>query len=372
MTVMVILSHYFGELEHGVRAVMVGWIAVNMFFVLSGFLIGRLILERRHHANFFAVFYVRRFCRIIPAYVITVLAVGGLLRFGTQPWLDADVRFPLWSYLTFTQGFFMLATRSIGAHWLAPTWTLAVEEHFYLVVPALIVFTPRRWLVPVLVAAAAAALCLRTAVYGFGFANEMAALALLPGQMDILACGLLAAVVMQAGTVRWEPLIPALRVAPVAALVADLVLSATSPRLFGVLSPLLVATGCTAFLLCIVLRTPEARRFESGTLQFFGNNGYCLYLSHLPVLGLMHGVILGTRPDLATPAQWLVTVAALPVCVLVGWGMTRLIEEPLTRYGRTWRWSAEVRGPAWRPPWRPDGRRQPVTDLGVQTPRPAL
>ena len=68
MTVMVIVSHYFGELEHGVRAVMVGWIAVNMFFVLSGFLIGRLILERRHHANFFAVFYVRRFCRIIPAY----------------------------------------------------------------------------------------------------------------------------------------------------------------------------------------------------------------------------------------------------------------------------------------------------------------
>ena len=86
----------------------------------------------------------------------------------------------------------------------------------------------------------------------------------------------------------------------------------------------------------------------------------------------MHGVILGTRPDLATPAQWLVTVAALPVCVLVGWGMTRLIEEPLTRYGRTWRWSAEVRGPAWRPPWPLDGRRQPVTDLGVHTPRPAL
>src|SRR3954451_16875967 len=116
-------------------------------------------------------------------------------------------------------------------------------------VPALIVFTPRPWLVPVLVAAAAAALCLRTAVYGFGFANEMAALALLPGQMDILAYGLLAAVVMQAGTVRWEPLIPALRIALVAALVADLVLSATSPRLFGVLSPLLVAAGCTAFLL---------------------------------------------------------------------------------------------------------------------------
>ncbi len=57
----------------------------------------------------------------------------------------------------------------------------------------------------------------------------------------------------------------------------------------------------------------------------------------------MHGLILGGQPDLATSPQWLVTVAALPVCVLAGWGMTRLIEEPLTRYGRTWRWGAQPR-----------------------------
>jgi peptidoglycan/LPS O-acetylase OafA/YrhL len=61
------------------------------------------------------------------------------------------------------------------------------------------------------------------------------------------------------------------------------------------------------------------------------------------VLGLMHGLILGTKPDVATPSQWLVTVAALPVCTLVGWGMTRLIEEPITAYGRSWRWSPELR-----------------------------
>ena len=214
-------------------------------------------------------------------------------------------------------------------------------------VPALVVFTPRRWLVPILVAAAAAALCLRTAVYGFGFANEMAALALLPGQMDILACGLLAAVVMQAGTVPVGA--PDPRVAP---------RPGGGPRrrprpVRDQPQPVRRARARSSSRRgaphsCSVSscgrRKPAG--FKSGTLEFFGNNGYCLYLSHLPVLGLMHGVILGTRPDLATPAQWLVTVAALPVCVLVGWGMTRLIEEPLTRYGRTWRWSAEVRAPA--------------------------
>jgi peptidoglycan/LPS O-acetylase OafA/YrhL len=342
-TIMVIVSHYFGELWHGVRAVMFGWIAVDMFFVLSGYLIGKLIIEKCQHTNFFTVFYVRRFFRIIPAYIITVLVLNLLTHTIKAGWVDADMQFPIWSYLTFVQGFFMIKTGTIGAHWIAPTWTLAVEEHFYLLVPSLIVFAPRRALVPILVAAAVVAIGLRTAVYGFGFANEMAALTLLPARADILVCGLLAAVAMKSAGVPWMRLTPALRIAPVVALVAALVLRLIGSGLFEVLGPLLIGLGSAAFLLCIVLGTPEARRFNSRVLQFFGNNGYCLYLTHLPVLGLVHGLILGTRPDLATGAQWLVTICALPVCVLVGWGMTKLIEEPLTRYGRNWRWSSEQR-----------------------------
>jgi peptidoglycan/LPS O-acetylase OafA/YrhL len=144
VTILVIVSHYFGEVPHGLRATMLGWLAVDMFFVLSGYLIGRLILERQQHANFFAVFYVRRFCRIMPPYLVTTVALFGLLALIRQPWVDADIRFPLWSYLSFSQNFFMISTGSIGAHWLAPTWTLAVEEHFYLVIPALVAFVPAR------------------------------------------------------------------------------------------------------------------------------------------------------------------------------------------------------------------------------------
>jgi peptidoglycan/LPS O-acetylase OafA/YrhL len=51
-----------------------------------------------------------------------------------------------------------------GAHWLAPTWTLAVEENFYLIAPALIIFMPRRWLVPILLGSIALTLSLRIAI----------------------------------------------------------------------------------------------------------------------------------------------------------------------------------------------------------------
>jgi peptidoglycan/LPS O-acetylase OafA/YrhL len=68
-------------------------------------------------------------------------------------------------------------------------------------------------------------------------------------------------------------------------------------------------------------------RFTGKFLGFFNTTPYAVYLAHLPVLGLMHGRLLGSRPDIATPQQWVVTIAALPVIVLVG--------RPLTEYGRS-------------------------------------
>jgi peptidoglycan/LPS O-acetylase OafA/YrhL len=53
---MVIVSHYFGEAAHSVPGLAFGWLAVSMFFVLSGFLIGKIIIEKQQHQNFFLVF----------------------------------------------------------------------------------------------------------------------------------------------------------------------------------------------------------------------------------------------------------------------------------------------------------------------------
>jgi peptidoglycan/LPS O-acetylase OafA/YrhL len=341
---MVVISHYFGEIAHGVQATMFGWIGVDIFFVLSGYLIGKLILEKKDCANFFTVFYVRRFLRIIPAYMITVAAVLLLLAAAPASWANTTRELPAWTYFTFLQVFPMAATGSVGVHWLAPTWTLAVEEHFYLVVPALMIFTPRRHLAKGLLAGIPVALALRVAVLLYGILPPTTAMVLLPFRADTLICGLLAGLAVQSGKVRWERHVSWLRVAPLLAVSATLFARvAGGQTMLEICGPLFMGIGCASFILCLVLGTPEARRFGSRRLQRIGDNSYCLYLVHLAVLGLMHGLILGTVPDLQTKAQWIVTVVSLPVTALVAYLMTRFIEEPLTRYGRTWKWSKEPR-----------------------------
>jgi peptidoglycan/LPS O-acetylase OafA/YrhL len=118
MTLFVVVSHLFAEVPGGVSALMFGWIGVDMFFVLSGYLVGKLILEKCSCGNFFSVFYVRRFLRTIPAYLITVLVVFGLFKVCDPAWSEAEPLFPLWAFLTFSQPAFMDASESIGPHWL--------------------------------------------------------------------------------------------------------------------------------------------------------------------------------------------------------------------------------------------------------------
>jgi peptidoglycan/LPS O-acetylase OafA/YrhL len=350
MTILVVLSHYFAEVPHGIRALMLGWIAVDMFFVLSGYLVGKLIIEKQHHDNFFTVFYVRRACRTLPIYVFCVAVSAVLLGWIDAAWVDADVRFPLWSYFSFTQNVFMVATDSIGAHWLSPTWTLAVEEHFYLVIPVVFFLVPRRRLPLALIGGALAAVGARAAIYALASAPEMAAETLLPTRADVLIFGLLAAVAITTDRLPWRRIDGLLRIAPLVLLASAAVVGladGSEGHLFAVLTPLLTAAGCAAFLLSLVRGAPEARRFHSRVLCFFGTTSYAVYLTHLPILGLMHGLFLSQRPDLATPQQWAVTFAALPVCVLIGWVLTRLVEQPLTGYGRSWTWSGRARAGGW-------------------------
>lgn len=347
MTIMVLVSHYFAEVAHGWHAFAVGWVAVLTFFTLSGFLVGRLILDKMDRANFFTVFYVRRFCRTLPVYVFCVVLVFGCIRyFDGAPWLDLNHAFPLWSYLTFTQNFFMISTDSIGPHWLAPTWTLTVEEHFYLLAPALFILTPRRHLLKALVAGALLSVAFRAWVFYTGQMPVMAALVMLPGNADALFCGLIAGVVYKENRVSWRHYDLALRIAPLAALIGAIVLKLIDGRtghLLDVFGMFLVSAGSAAFILAIVRGAPEGKRLHHKAFVFCGNNSYSIYLTHLMVVGLAHGLVLGAVPDVQTPVQILVTIAAIPVALIIGRVFTRFVEEPITAYGRSWRWSDERR-----------------------------
>lgn len=348
MTILVLISHFFAEIANGLPALGFGWYAVNMFFVLSGFLIGRLIIEKKDHTNFFSVFIMRRICRTVPSYIVSVLLIFTLLwLFRSEAWTQFRIEFPLWSYLTFTQNIFMATTNDVGVYWLAPTWTLALEEQLYILLPLVFFLLPSWLWLPTFLLIAAIAVALQILVFGAGLANANWGLVVLPTRGDVLVLGVVAAILFKHHSASLARYDLTLRALPIALLSATAVAGIVDPeerRVFNIFGPLFVSVAFASFLLAIARGAPEACRFEGPILSFFGHVSYCVYLTHLAVLGLMHGLVFGLKPSLGSPEQLALTIAALLVSVFVGWVMTRFMEERLTNYGRTWKWSTEKRG----------------------------
>jgi peptidoglycan/LPS O-acetylase OafA/YrhL len=105
-----------------------GWAGVNLFFVLSGFLITSILLESRTQPHYFRNFYARRALRIWPVYVLVlVLCYLNAPWFVGLPVLDAFRTAPWWAYILFLQNLFhIIVPPAIG-----PTWSLAIEEQYY-------------------------------------------------------------------------------------------------------------------------------------------------------------------------------------------------------------------------------------------------
>jgi peptidoglycan/LPS O-acetylase OafA/YrhL len=127
-----------------------GWVGVDLFFALSGFLIaGQLFAPYAEgRTPQFGIFYLRRLMRTLPAYLVVVALYFMVPAFRELP----DIQ-PLWQFLTFTQNWFIRLD-----HWPAfsHAWSLCVEEQFYLVVPVLIwcaMRRPRAWQAVALIAA---------------------------------------------------------------------------------------------------------------------------------------------------------------------------------------------------------------------------
>jgi peptidoglycan/LPS O-acetylase OafA/YrhL len=120
-----------------------GWAGVNLFFVLSGFLITSILLEAREKPRYFRNFYGRRALRIWPVYVL-VLAVCYL----NAPWfvgfpIPVAIRSaPWWVYILFLQNLFHLSLPPA----IGPTWSLAIEEQYYFLWAPVVRFLRRPWM----------------------------------------------------------------------------------------------------------------------------------------------------------------------------------------------------------------------------------
>jgi peptidoglycan/LPS O-acetylase OafA/YrhL len=341
MTIVVLVSHYFGELPGGFRVFMLGWIAVDVFFVLSGFLVGRLILDKGDRDNFLRVFYIRRVCRTFPIYFTCVIGAYALISWQNVSWNDMDHALPFWSYLTFTQNILFAMHTSTGAHWISPTWTMAIEEQFYLIAPALMLFVPARRIVPVLLAIAIGAVVFRFACVALDW-PKYTSLSLLPARADTLALGLLAAVLFVRQWWQSERIILILRCsipALVLAVVAIKILGPSSGILLTSLGFGLISLAAAIYVFIVACGAPEAKSLEKKWFAFFCHNSFAIYLTHMPVLWLTHGWVLGQKPSIETIHGLLITMLAIPICLGLSRLLTRYIEEPCMAFGRSFSWS---------------------------------
>jgi peptidoglycan/LPS O-acetylase OafA/YrhL len=115
-----------------------GWMAVDLFFVLSGYLIGGQLLRplSRGEPLGFGSFYRRRAFRIVPAYAVVLALYFLLPGFNKEGGLS-----PLWEFLTYTLNLFIdYDTQAAFSH----VWSLCVEEHFYLIFPVVAWYLTRR------------------------------------------------------------------------------------------------------------------------------------------------------------------------------------------------------------------------------------
>jgi peptidoglycan/LPS O-acetylase OafA/YrhL len=120
-----------------------GWAGVNLFFVLSGFLITSILLGAQEKPHYYRNFYMHRALRIWPVYVLVLVVV-----YGSAPWFigptvwDAVKTAPWLAYLFFVQNLFHLALPPA----VGPTWSLAIEQQYYLAWAPLVRGLRRPWM----------------------------------------------------------------------------------------------------------------------------------------------------------------------------------------------------------------------------------
>lgn len=331
---MVMALHFVGEATArnlgqrvAVKIFSYGVLGVDVFFVLSGFLITGLLLDAKGGAHYFRKFYARRTLRIFPLY-FGVLAVLFLLLprlTSLTPMLDEARRHQVWLW-TYTANFYLAAKDSWAAlTYTSHFWSLAIEEHFYLVWPLVVFSLRREALERVCLVALAAGLGLRISLALAGV-SELSISFLTPCRIDTLCVGALLAVLCRRESGA-EALVRRSGSAALALCGAILAVSAWCASVkvglpvFHQIRNSLYALFFGALMLMSTNPRPGAvgAAFRSRLLRFFGKYSYGLYVYHCMLrwyLVEMHGE---ARFDalIANHSLALAAKAALSVAVSV-------------------------------------------------------
>lgn len=308
----------------GVTALSGGFIGVDIFFVISGYLISTIIQSDVRNGSFSLMeFYRRRVARIFPALFVliwTVLAVAPFLLLPgeiRETALSAAAASGFSSNIYFWQGVNYFAGDA-DSKILIHTWSLGVEEQFYLIYPALLIcvakWTPRSLkLLLVFLVLASFLIDLR-----WGLRHSPSGFYLLPGRMWELGLGGLIAIGAFPSLSTWLRQLAV--IGGILMLIAGVVLideSAAFPAPWAVLP----CVG-TALLIAYGPGTMSVRGLSLGPVRWLGQISYSVYLWHWPLIALW-------SMQFGASLSWIETLGLIGASLAAGYVSYRLVEVPM-------------------------------------------
>ena len=293
IAILLVLVFHFtprtGPLFFLAHAFQFGWTGVDLFFVLSGYLITGILVDSVGHHAYYRNFIVRRCLRIFPLYYVSLVICCILTYFPNAPRWGEFLRAGGWWYATYLGNVrvFMDAAWP-GLAILTPLWSLQVEEQFYLSFPLLVWVLKRKTLAKVLAISVVAALALRIALTLAMPGNAFGVYTLMPCRLDPLAMGGLIAIAqrewphrLQSRWIGWMTLLSAVAFAAVVLHYSNSDPWPAGMRTIGYTALDLTFAGILVMLMA--WRQPFLLRLcRLRFLCWLGTVSYGLYLLHVP------------------------------------------------------------------------------------------
>jgi peptidoglycan/LPS O-acetylase OafA/YrhL len=347
-------TFFFGVLSHSMSFLIGG---VDLFFVLSGLLIGGILIDNKGASNFFKAFWTRRIARIFPvnyaliaSYVLALCAK----RIWHFPQLDifalqAPVHSPMW-YATFTQSI-PLAMTDWGPKWMGITWSLAIEEQFYIFFPVIVFFVARRYLV----ASSIIAVIISPLLFAFvawKTGRDDTGYVLLPCRMSALFLGVLVACVVRNDRAfciarKFRLLLDVFIVVVIYSVDHQWMIQeyvalerqgySYASVLFHIpLNYLQLSIMFALLLLRIYLYKGGVFKaiLRSKTLRGVGLISYALYMYHQAINGILHGFIFNQAPEISNLSQLAVGLLVVALAVSLAVLSYFYLERPIRNLGQ--------------------------------------
>ena len=280
-----------------------GWIGVDLFFVLSGFLISGILLDAVGNTHYFRDFYARRVLRIFPLYYVALCFLFFVLPHINlaTPKEIADLHEIRWWYWGYAVNYAAGLYPNVQFYTVG-FWSLAVEEQFYLIWPLVVLYCSRRTLARACVAILILGVLLRSVWLVSDFHAKLVLISL-PTRLDGFAVGALLALAARAQGLRhWWPTIRrvglwALPIAVVTAFTDEMgwrgnYLKAT----IGFLALALVFGALIAAALLAPTSSRTHRVFAHPVMRWLGKYSYAMYMFH----GFVYAVLVRKVPIVNT------------------------------------------------------------------------